>query len=227
MLTQTLQKNSLNILLHIFEKKRTYSLNFLDLSLKSMYACVNGPMDFCLCGLVLCILCYFCVVSFYVLVYTVCITLIRKKLGHFRESNSFTFFVWMETRSGALKIQRQISIGVWACGKLVLFSSTKLPSKIREMASAKKKRSADSYLTDQNWDQEEETESANDNEVNRILTGMDQCLKLHRMEFALSYYSIWKFSGILCCGYGFFIALYLTFILFLFYPKAQPRFFFC
>lgn len=51
------------------------------------------------------------------------------------------------------------------------------------MASAKKKRSADNYLTDQNWDQEEETESANDNEVNRILMGMDQCLKLHRMEF--------------------------------------------
>ena len=34
------------------------------------------------------------------------------------------------------------------------------------MASAKKKRSADNYLTDQNWDQEE-TESANDNEVKR------------------------------------------------------------
>ena len=75
------------------------------------------------------------------------------------------------------------SIGVCACGKLILFSSTKLPSKMREMASAKKKRSADNYLTDQNWDQEEETESANDNEVNRILMGMDQCLQLHRMEF--------------------------------------------
>ena len=39
------------------------------------------------------------------------------------------------------------------------------------MASAKKKRSADNYLTDQNWDQEE-IESVEDNEVNRNLTAV-------------------------------------------------------